>query len=313
MGSPLPHLHRDWAHPRQDRARPSTSAPGLNLPPRMQVADAVQSGVGRNEAELDECRARLQRAERLLSERTAELQAHVQKARQAETSLTRRVEESDGARALLQQAGPAPGVALFRPHLHRDRARPVLICTGTGLTPPSSAPGLGSPRPHLHRDWARPSNICTRTGLAAATSAPGLGSPQPHLHRDWAHPCHICPGTGLAAATSAPGLDSPQPHLHRDWARRCITPTALRGSTWHYRVVPESAAQRVRSRRAGRTERGLPSCRRELSFSPIMHLCAKQARHTVNVARFTVCAGGRVGPPVLQAGHVPSLARLHRA
>ena len=31
---------------------------------------------------------------------------------------------------------------------------PPHICTGTGLTPPTSAPGLGSPLPHLHRHWA---------------------------------------------------------------------------------------------------------------------------------------------------------------
>jgi hypothetical protein len=41
-------------------------------------------------------------------------------------------------------------------HLHRDRAHPCHICTGTGLTPPASAPGLGSPLPQLHRVLARP-------------------------------------------------------------------------------------------------------------------------------------------------------------
>ena len=65
------------------------------------------------------------------------------------------------------------------PHLHRDRARPCHICTGTGLTPPTSPPGRGSPLPHrdlgsragLHRDWFRPS---------------------PRLRRDCGSPLHIC-------------------------------------------------------------------------------------------------------------------------
>ena len=38
---------------------------------------------------------------------------------------------------------PRLGSAL--PHLRRDRAHPSHICTGTGLTPPTSAPGPGSP------------------------------------------------------------------------------------------------------------------------------------------------------------------------
>jgi hypothetical protein len=62
-------------------------------------------------------------------------------------------------------------------------------------------------RPHLQRDWAHPSHICTGTGLTPPTSATGLGSPLPHLQRDWAHPSHICTGTGLAPPTSAPGLN----------------------------------------------------------------------------------------------------------
>ncbi len=76
-------------------------------------------------------------------------------------------------------------------------AAPAHMCTGTGLTPPTSALGLGSPRPHLHWGWAHHAHICTGTGLAPPTSALGLGSPRPHLHRD-----------------------SPRPHLHQDSARR---------------------------------------------------------------------------------------------
>ncbi len=46
----------------------------------------------------------------------------------------------------------------------RSGPTPAHICTGTGLIPPTSAPGLGPPHPHLHRDWAHPIHICTRTG-----------------------------------------------------------------------------------------------------------------------------------------------------
>ena len=89
-----------------------------------------------------------------------------------------------------------------QPHLRRDWAHPIHICTGTGLAPPTSAAGLGSPHPHLLLDWAHPS-----------TSAPGLGSPHPHLRRDWAHP----------RPASAAGLGSPLPHLRRDWAHLIAT------------------------------------------------------------------------------------------
>jgi hypothetical protein len=137
---------------------------------------------------------------------------------------------------------PGPGSPL--PHLHRDRAHPCHICTGTGLTPahiwagtglalPTSAPGLSSPLPHLHRNWAHPCHICTGTGLTPATSAQELGSPLPHLHRDRARPCHICTGTGLTPATSAPGPGSRLPHLHRNWAHPChiCTGTGLAPAT----------------------------------------------------------------------------------
>ncbi len=43
-------------------------------------------------------------------------------------------------------------VVTLCPRLRHDRAHPCHICTGTGLTPPTSAPGLGSPLLCLHRD-----------------------------------------------------------------------------------------------------------------------------------------------------------------
>ncbi len=68
--------------------------------------------------------------------------------------------------------------------------------------PPTRCPQsaeLGASRPHLHQDWAHPAHICTGTGLTPPTSAPELGSPRPHLHRDSARPAHICAGTGHRA------------------------------------------------------------------------------------------------------------------
>jgi hypothetical protein len=65
------------------------------------------------------------------------------------------------------------------PHLRRDWARPTHVCTGTGLTPPTSAPGLGSLRPRLHRDWARASPMTATKRcetLFASTVCASLGA-----------------------------------------------------------------------------------------------------------------------------------------
>jgi hypothetical protein len=51
----------------------------------------------------------------------------------------------------------APGLGSPQPHRHRDRAHPDLICTGTGLTPPTSALGLGACLPPSHALPAAPS------------------------------------------------------------------------------------------------------------------------------------------------------------
>jgi hypothetical protein len=65
---------------------------------------------------------------------------------------------------------------------------------------PTSAPGLGLP--HLHRDWAHPVHICTGTALTATTSASGVGSPLSHLCCQWTHPClHLHRGWGLSLPT----------------------------------------------------------------------------------------------------------------
>ncbi len=91
-----------------------------------------------------------------------------------------------------------------RPHLHRDRAHPAHICTGTAHRGGTAQACTGSPRSHLRRDWAQPCHICTRTGFTAPTSALGL----------LAQRGHICAGTGRTLLISAPGLGSPRPHLH---------------------------------------------------------------------------------------------------
>ena len=111
-----------------------------------------------------------------------------------------------------------------RPHLRCGWAHPAHICTGTGLTPPTSAPGL-----HVEAELRRhagdhPAHICLRTGLATPTSAPGLGlgSPCSYLHQDF----------WPILAASAPGLGSALPHLHRDWAHPAHICTGALGSAW---------------------------------------------------------------------------------
>jgi hypothetical protein len=89
---------------------------------------------------------------------------------------------------------------------------PPLATCGPGLGPPLPHPHRGPatpPRhPHLHCDWARSRNLCTGTGPTPAKSAPGLGSALQLLHWGWARPCRIRAGTRLTL-----------PHLRRDCAR----------------------------------------------------------------------------------------------
>ena len=73
-------------------------------------------------------------------------------------------------------------------HLHRDWAHTSHICTGTGLTPPTSAPGLGPP----------PSHICTVLGsllrwasfgttCIGSTASSSLSGPRRVLRRLGSH------------------------------------------------------------------------------------------------------------------------------
>ena len=70
----------------------------------------------------------------------------------------------------------APGLGLGQP----TTSAPGLglpFAAGPGSRLRTSAPGLGLPP--LHRDRARPRHICTGTARGPATSAPGLGAPAP--------------------------------------------------------------------------------------------------------------------------------------
>ena len=69
-----------------------------------------------------------------------------------------------------------------------QRSPAAIICTGTGLAPPTSAPGLGAPLAHLHRDRANCSGDetalsqrvhSTRTGWQCSTFRRRTGTCKP--------------------------------------------------------------------------------------------------------------------------------------
>ncbi len=160
LGSPLPHLHRDWAHPCHVCAgtwltpchictrTPATSAPGLSptLPHlHCDGADALPD-------------------------------LHCDRA---------------------QPGHICSGTWAHPCHICTGtELNPPTSASRRGSCSATSAPGLGPPLlPHLHRDWAHalphltrtglpPSRICTAPGSRPAASVPGLGSPLPHLRRD---------------------------------------------------------------------------------------------------------------------------------
>jgi hypothetical protein len=143
LGSPLPHLHRDWAHRCHigtgTGLSAATSAPGLGSPLPHLHRDWAHPPPHLHRDWAHRC--------------------HI------------------GTGTRLTAATSAPGLGSPLPHLHRDQAHRCHIGTGTRLTAATSAPGLGSPLPHRHRDRAHRCHIGTGTGLAPATSAPGPGSP----------------------------------------------------------------------------------------------------------------------------------------
>jgi hypothetical protein len=106
--------------------------------------------------------------------------------------------------------------------------RPCHICTGTGLTPPTSAPGLGSllspsapgprwPRPHVRQDWAHP---------------------RPHLRRDcatwrswfssWRGWWRACRTRSAPTQGARPPIDSPHCSRH---ARSLLRPEPPKSRT----------------------------------------------------------------------------------
>ena len=66
--------------------------------------------------------------------------------------------------------------------------RPAHSRTGTGLAAATSTPARGSPLPHLHRGRARPCHICTGTEIPAHLD--GRGSASNGLFGDSSSPRH---------------------------------------------------------------------------------------------------------------------------
>ena len=89
-----------------------------------------------------------------------------------------------------------------RPHLRRDRAHPVHICAGTGLTPPTSAPGLGSPAAVAVRRAAAPRPAHRRRSplwTERAAHAGRFGAERQAMPR-CIRPCHVATLYGSSAA-----------------------------------------------------------------------------------------------------------------
>jgi hypothetical protein len=153
LGSPLPHLRRDWAHPSHICAGTGLTPP--TPAPRLAGFDVIEYT---SSALLDQALHALP-AEKL---RTLDLAAF-----EEETLAV-------GAPChICTGTGLTPCHICTGTHLHRDWGRsshicvgthPSHSCAGTGLTPPTAMPGLGSPR-----------RIGTGTGRTpCATSASGL-------------------------------------------------------------------------------------------------------------------------------------------
>ena len=133
LGSPLPHLHSEWAHPCHICTRIGLQDPAIR---RFLCTALRPAGDGTYAI--------------------------------ADAAITQPASRMVEWLVDAQFAQPDQEVGSPLPHLHRVRARSRHICTGTGITPATSAPGLGSPLPHLHRDWEHSCRICTRAlGLAA--------------------------------------------------------------------------------------------------------------------------------------------------
>jgi hypothetical protein len=91
-------------------------------------------------------------------------------------------------------------------------------------TSATSAPGLGSPRhlPHLPQHWARPAHICTGTGLTPPTSASGLARIWVARHQAaaWRHHAHASPVCGMLCRCF---VARTRGCVHAPAARGCVT------------------------------------------------------------------------------------------
>jgi hypothetical protein len=134
LGSPLSHLHRDWAHPGKfctaSGLAPATSVPRLGSPrPHLRRDWArLLPHLRRDRSPHPHLRRDWAGHWAVVSDRTAS---------------SRRKSSGTSVRARhARKAQSEPGTGLT----------PPTSAPGTGLAPATSAPGLGPARPHLHRD-----------------------------------------------------------------------------------------------------------------------------------------------------------------
>ena len=107
--------------------------------------------------------------------------------------------------------------------------------------------GLGSPCPHLHRDWAHTLHICTETGSRVTCTATGITPP--YLQQDWSQSVR----RSLLRAPVPQPLPSASPAWHaRACTSRRQSMAAFRRSARGRSAVMLSAPRR--SRAAGTLE-----------------------------------------------------------
>jgi hypothetical protein len=142
-------LHRDWAYHRSQicmtERSPATSAPGLGSPLSHLHRDwAHLSHMCATERAPHTC------APRLGSPRTQLHHDWAHPYHICTGTYPRHICTATG----LTPHTAASGLSSPWPHLHHDWAHPCHVCTGTGLDLATSAPGPGSTLPHLRRHRA---------------------------------------------------------------------------------------------------------------------------------------------------------------
>jgi hypothetical protein len=168
--------------------------------------------------------------------------------------------------------------------------------------PCQNAMGLGSPLPHLHRDWAHTLHICTETGSRVTCTATGLTPP--HLQQDWGSPRHICNRTGLSQSAAAflvrpfrspcrrprrHGMLAPAPRGANRWLR--FRRSATRGRSAVMLSAPRRSCARVRQARSKELQREIEFLR-ELNNSLLKNqktLLVGLPRPSVATARICGC------------------------